>query len=95
MNGVKNENAFDFETISYLGNEYPGRYVYVPTFGNILISTSELNDALINSDGAYASEEASIVDQQICFFVDTNDLQLEENKLRQLLIYELDVEESN
>ena len=82
----------DFEEITYFGKKYLGRRIYVPTFGVILISTTDLNDALVAPDGLYSSEEAIFVDKQICFFVEPDKIHLNESQLMQLLINELDVE---
>ena len=85
--------GYDMETIIYAGNEYRGRYLYLPTFGEVLISTTDLSDALMYPNGSYSSEEAQFVDEHIFYFVDPNEIEYDDNQLTQLLICELDIEE--
>jgi len=82
----------DVDIISYSEVEYPVRQVNIRIYGDILISTTLLNDALVNSSGAYVTEDAVRVDEAICYFVQPNEIYLEESELRNLLEHELDVE---
>ena len=82
----------DAETIIFAGNEYPGRYVALPEFGNVLISVSPLNDALVGPTGAYVSSEARFVDEGICYFVEPDEIWLDEKQLVELLAFELDID---
>ena len=83
----------DMETLTFAGVDYPVRHLYLPSSGNVLISTTILNNALMGLDGTYSAEEAKIVDERIFYFITLNDMELDDNQLIQLLSYELDVEE--
>ena len=82
----------DVEIISYSDVHYPVRQVNIGMLGDILISTTLLNDALVDSNGAYVTEDAVHVDETICYFVHPDEIYLEESELRKLLEHELDVE---
>ena len=82
----------EMETIIFAGEEFSSRYLDLPEFGNVLISVSPLNNALIDTNGAYTSKEAYAVDEGICYFVEPDDIWLEEKQLVELLISELDIE---
>ena len=80
------------EYIKYNGFDHPVRNVFLRTFGEVFISTTHLNNALVDSNGAYRSEEAVLVDKSICYFVDPDIIFMDENKLRHIIERELDVE---
>jgi len=79
-------------SITYNGIDYPTRNIFLRLYGQILISTTELNDALVDCCGAYRSKEANRVDEQICYFVKPDEIFMEEGKLKRLIEFELDVE---
>jgi hypothetical protein len=79
----------NIELISYAGTDYPTRYVIINTLGEVLISTTQLNDALVDANGAYCSQDAALLDERICYFVEPDDIFLEESKLSHLLENEL------
>ena len=81
----------NLEMITYAGFDYHGRRVCICPFGHVLVSTTLLNSVLMDSNGAYISEEARLIDEQVCYFVEPDEICLGDNQLRQLLISELGV----
>lgn len=75
--------------IELQNNQYRVRELELPEIGNVLISTAELNQSLLNDDGSYVSEEAISVDESIYYFVDEIEIELPENELINLLISEI------
>ena len=49
---------------------YPVRYVAIKGYeSELMISTEDLEAALINEDGGYTSAEARLIDEQVFFYV--------------------------
>ena len=65
------------EYIEYKGKEYPAREVFIPEFGDRLVSVMSLEDELM-PDGNYVDDEAQCVDEQIFFFVDDDEIDRED-----------------
>lgn len=55
--------------IKYNGKEYPSRTIEVPGFGERTISVESLEDALLDADSLYVSDEAQVIDEKIFFYV--------------------------
>ncbi|AXI99866.1 hypothetical protein CYPRO_0582 [Cyclonatronum proteinivorum] len=76
------------EMIKFEGKEYPTLLLNFP-FGERQISTEKLNDNLMNVDGSYVSENARLIDESIFYFVDEENLKLDEAELTQLILSEI------
>ena len=76
------------ETVKFNEKEYPTLLLHFP-FGERKISVSKLNDNLMNEDGSYVSENARLVDEDIFYFVDEEDLKLNKDELVQLILSEI------
>jgi hypothetical protein len=77
------------DTINFQNKEFKVRELEFPEIGNVLISTNSLNESLLNEYGAYASEEAIVVDENIFYFVGNNEIELSDNELMNLIIEEI------
>ena len=71
--------------IIFQGTEYPIITVNMP-FGERIISTEHLNEALMNSDGSY---EARTIDERIFYFVEDNILSFRENEIVNKILSEI------
>ena len=76
------------EVIKFNGNEYPLVIVNLP-FGKSKISSIELNEALMNSDGGYISDEARLIDEKIFYFVEDEVLCFRENEIITKILSEI------
>ena len=76
------------ETIKFNEKKYPALLLNFP-FGERMISVAKLNDSLMNEDGSYVSENARLVDEDIFYFVDEEDLNLNKDELVQLILSEI------
>ena len=79
------QTKFKMETIKFNQREYPTLLLHFP-FGERMISVTKLNDRLMNEDGSYVSENARLVDEDIFYFVDEEYLNLNEDKLIELIL---------
>ena len=77
------------DKIEFQNNQYKVREIELPELGNVLISTTSLNQLLLNDDGSYVSNEAIFVDESIYFFVDENEIELSDDELINLLTTEV------
>ncbi|MFT4203471.1 MAG: hypothetical protein QM610_06105 [Chitinophagaceae bacterium] len=77
------------EEITFQEINYQIREIEIPEVGNVLISTTTLNDALITEDGGYVSIEASNVDEKIFFFVENNEITLSDSELSNLILKQI------
>ncbi|OAQ39875.1 hypothetical protein A5893_09920 [Pedobacter psychrophilus] len=73
------------DKIEFHNKEYLIREIELPKIGNVLISTVELNDLLMNDKGGYVSDEAISVDEKIYYFVQENEIKLSDDDLIKLL----------
>lgn len=71
--------------ITFNNKNFKTRLVETEDFGEVLISVEELNDILLDYEGAYISKEAEFVDQQIFYFVSDNEIDLPAEKLAKLI----------
>jgi len=74
------EYRFSFQDI-----EYKTRAISLSEFGNVLISTNALNKVLLDERGAYTSELAPYIDEQIFYYVEEAEILLPNYQLKQLL----------
>lgn len=76
------------EKINFQGKEYPTVLLSFP-FGERQISSEKLNEELLDFDGSYVSENARLIDESIFYFVDEENLKLDEAELIQLILSEI------
>lgn len=77
------------DTIKLDGNNYPIKELNFP-FGNKLVSTTDLNNAIFdNLNGDYVSEEARHIDELLFYFVEPVHLNLKEKHLINLVLTQL------
>ena len=76
------------ETIKFEGKEYPSIILNMPE-GERRVSTETLNEALMNFDGSYVSENARIIDEEIFYFVADENIVLKNDKLINLILSEI------
>ena len=77
------------DIINFNNKEYKVREVEFPELGNVLISTNSLNESLLNKYGAYVSDEAIAVDENIFYFVNDIEIELSGQQLMNLLTEEI------
>ncbi len=77
------------DIINFNNKEYKVREVELPELGNVLISTNSLNESLLNKYGAYVSDEAIAVDENIFYFVNDIEIELSDQQLMNLLTEEI------
>ena len=77
------------DIINFNNKEYKVREVELPELGNVLISTNSLNESLLNKCGAYVSDEAIAVDENIFYFVNDIEIELSDQQLMNLLTEEI------
>lgn len=75
--------------ISFQNRKFKLREIELPEIGNVLISTTSLNELLLNKDENYVSNEANIIDENIYFFVDNKEIELSYPDLLNLIIKEV------
>ena len=59
----------DVDTVEFNGKTYPLVYVELADGTNVPVSSSALQDALLDAEGSYLSEEAREVDERIACFM--------------------------
>lgn len=69
-------NTIKFEKVLY-----QIRQVEIEDAGLVNIASTSLNDKLLLQNGAYKSNEAAYIDEQIYFFVEPINLKLSDNDL--------------
>ena len=72
--------------IRFQDKTFKSRELSLPEFGEVLISTTELNNLLIDKTGSYSSTEAQLIDDQIFYFVEENEIELQDKDLESLII---------
>ena len=69
----------DIDTIEFNGMVYPIAYVELADGTEVPVSSSALQDALLDAEGRYVSDEARRVDEQIaCFMPDMQNASYEQ-----------------
>lgn len=76
--GLTNE----IDNITYCEVKYPIKHIFVQSFGNIPISTTVLNSALVDSFGNYTSTDAAYIDERVCYYVEPDEFFMGESELR-------------
>lgn len=76
------------DIIKFNGEEFPFTIVNMP-FGERKISTTKLNECLMNSEGGYVSEEARFIDEGIFFFVEEEVISLPENEIVAIILSQI------
>lgn len=77
------------DTINFQNNDFKIRELELPEIGNVLISTKALNESLLNESGGYVSDEAIVVDENIFYFVNDNEMKLSNKELMNLITEEI------
>ena len=78
------------DTISYHGHEYPVRVVDIPGWmKDARISTTGLNEELMNRDGSYVDDEGEGIDETIFFYVEGQEIEKPEEELTKLILSRL------
>jgi hypothetical protein len=74
------------ERIIFKKKNYPLKNLFLDNIPlEVTISTSDLNDVLMNQDGSYVSEYARNIDEGIFFYVERNEIELNDIELRSIL----------
>ena len=73
------------DTLKFQNIEYQIREIEMPEIGNILISTTSLNNVIMNNGHVYISEEAKNIDDEIYFYVEDNEIELQDIELISLI----------
>ena len=71
--------------ISFENRNYPTREISLPHLGDVLISTQSLNEKLFSENHHYVSVDAEQIDNQICYFVESEQIKLRENLLIEII----------
>jgi isocitrate lyase len=79
------------DSIQYKDEFFPIRSIYVSGWGNVLISTDELQDKLlIDSGDDYQDSIAQSIDEKIFYFVTHEQLQMTEEVLSKTIKAEIE-----
>ncbi|GMO44304.1 MAG: hypothetical protein Pg6C_06190 [Treponemataceae bacterium] len=78
--------AHDFFELN--GTQYAARVITLENNENVVVSTSDLNDALFDNQGQYISDQAQSIDEQIFFFVGNDEIDMPEVQLSKLVFRE-------
>jgi hypothetical protein len=70
------------------GNYYIVRLITMKNNETVMISTIDLNESLFNKKGQYISYFARLIDEQIFYFVNKDEILLPENALSELVYQE-------
>ena len=75
------------DTIVFNSVEYPVKEVYIQkeNYGWVKVATTDLSNVLFNNVGEYVSKEAEVIDEQIMFFVESNELELPARELQRIV----------
>ena len=65
--------------------EYKLREIELPELGNVFVSTTSLNNALMIDGSDYVTDEAKDIDEGIYYFVEENEIELNETDLVKLI----------
>lgn len=68
---------------------YKTRSIETSGFGNVKLSVRSLNDVLIDEKGEYVSENARLIDEEIFYFVEDDQIGLPSERLQELLKSEI------
>lgn len=75
--------------ITFKNRSYKTREIYLPKFGNVLISTDKLNAKLLDENGSYVSKQALLIDEKIFYFVEEEEIELIDKDFKKILINQI------
>jgi hypothetical protein len=79
------------DIIEYRNEVFPSRSLYISGWGNVLISTHELQDQLLDESGEnYKDSTAQLIDEKIFYFVKHKQIRMSEEALGKTIREELD-----
>lgn len=73
------------DEITFLNKQFRVRKIKLPDLGYVLISTTNLNDVLMVNGSEYVSDVAQKIDEQIYFFVEENEIELNKKELTKIV----------
>ncbi|RKS00852.1 hypothetical protein [Flavobacterium sp. 102] len=73
------------DTIKFQNKEYKAREIELNELGKILVSTTSLNNALMINGSNYVSNEAENIDERIYYFIEEDEIELNETDLVKLI----------
>lgn len=76
----------NFDKIDFLGQGYLIRYLASIHFGNVIVSSLLLNNALFDQLGQYISDEAKQIDEKIFFYIEDDLMCLSSEELDSFLL---------
>ncbi len=76
-------------SITFQSTKYKSREIQLSAFGDVLISTTTLNRNLFDKNDCYVNDEACVIDEQIFYFVEENEITLPEKSLKKLLLKQI------
>jgi len=76
------------DKIVFQGKDYLTASVKMP-FGERKISSESLNEALMNTDGSYVSDDARRIDEKIFYFVEPKVLHFSETDIVNKILSEI------
>lgn len=80
-----------FDTIQYKNEIFPIRSLDISGWGNVLISTIELQDRLLTDSGDdYQDSNAQLIDEKIFYFVERSQILMTEEALCKIISMELE-----
>lgn len=76
--------------INFKGSHYPVRGIHIgDELGLVLISTTQLNDLILDPNGNFTSDEARSIDESIFCYVSRTQLNYSDENLRNLIFREV------
>lgn len=79
---------FMFDIVTFNNREFPVRTLFMDNFGEVVISTEELNSCLM-IEGSYVSENAHLLDESIFFFIPKEIFKKSEKFVEQFILSNL------
>ena len=73
------------DTIKFQNKEYKAREIELHELGKILVSTTSLNNVLMINGSDYVSDEAKNIDEGIYYFIEEEEIELNETDLVKLI----------
>ena len=71
--------------ISFQNRNFPTREILLPKSAEVLVATQSLNEKLFSENHHYVSVDAEQIDNQICYFVESEQIKLRENLLIEII----------
>ena len=71
--------------ISFQNRNFPTREILLPKSAEVLVATQSLNEKLFSENHHYDSVDAEQIDNQICYFVESEQIKLRENLLIEII----------